>query len=87
MESKINISEISTDEFKANWKPKFFAIFAGQSLSLFGSALVQFALVWYLTRQTGSATILATAALVGMLPRSSWGLLPGRWLTAGTAAW
>jgi len=30
---------------------------------------VQFALVWWLTQKTGSATILATAFLVGMLPQ------------------
>jgi DHA3 family macrolide efflux protein-like MFS transporter len=60
---------ISQNEFQKNWKAKFFTIFAGQSLSLFGSSLVQFALVWYLTRQTGSATILATATLVAMLPQ------------------
>jgi len=29
---------------------------------------VQFALIWYLTVETGSATVLATASLVGMLP-------------------
>jgi DHA3 family macrolide efflux protein-like MFS transporter len=62
-------SAISAQEFQANWKPKFFTIFSGQALSLFGSSLVQFALVWYLTRQTGSATILATATLVAMLPQ------------------
>ncbi|MDX1416633.1 MAG: MFS transporter, partial [Candidatus Promineifilaceae bacterium] len=33
-----------------------------------GSQLVQFALIWYLTVQTSSATILATATLVGLLP-------------------
>ncbi len=65
----MNISTITSEEFQANWKPKFFTIFAGQSLSLFGSSLVQFALVWYLTQQTGSATILATATLVAMLPQ------------------
>ncbi|MEZ4643651.1 MAG: hypothetical protein R3E31_13115 [Chloroflexota bacterium] len=32
------------------------------------SQLVQFALIWYLTIQTGSATVLATASLVGLLP-------------------
>jgi DHA3 family macrolide efflux protein-like MFS transporter len=32
--------------------------------------LVQFALVWWLTEQTGSATVLAAATLVGMLPAS-----------------
>lgn len=65
----MNISTISSEEFQSRWKPKFFTIFAGQALSLFGSSLVQFALVWYLTRQTGSATILATATLVAMLPQ------------------
>jgi DHA3 family macrolide efflux protein-like MFS transporter len=65
----MDFSTVSAQEFQANWKPRFFTIFAGQSLSLFGSALVQFALVWYLTRQTGSATILATATLIAILPQ------------------
>jgi MFS transporter, DHA3 family, macrolide efflux protein len=65
----MKIKPISAEEFQANWKPKFFTIFAGQALSLFGSSLVQFALVWYLTRETGSATILATATLIAMLPQ------------------
>lgn len=65
----MQLTDVSSDEFQANWKPRFFTIFAGQALSLFGSALVQFALVWYLTQQTGSATILATATLVAMLPQ------------------
>jgi len=33
-----------------------------------GSALVRFALIWWLTEQTGSPTTLATATLVSMLP-------------------
>lgn len=52
-----------------NWAARFFAMWGGQAFSLFGSALVQFALVWYLTKQTGSATILATATLVAMVPQ------------------
>ncbi|RMF43019.1 MAG: MFS transporter [Anaerolineae bacterium] len=51
------------------WAPPFFTIWTGQAFSLFGSQLVQFALIWYLTQQTGSATVLATASLVGMLPQ------------------
>ncbi|HSG42823.1 MAG TPA: MFS transporter [Anaerolineales bacterium] len=50
------------------WKRIFFTIWSGQALSILGSQLVQFALIWYLTVQTGSATVLATASLVGMLP-------------------
>lgn len=52
-----------------NWAKKYYTIFAGQAVSLFGSGLVQFALVWYLTQKTGSATVLAVATLVAMLPQ------------------
>ena len=51
------------------WASKFFVIWSGQSFSLVGSAIVQFALVWWLTQKTGSATILATASLVALLPQ------------------
>lgn len=51
------------------WAPKFFTIWTGQAFSLIGSALVQFALVWWMTKTTGSATVLATAMLVALLPQ------------------
>jgi DHA3 family macrolide efflux protein-like MFS transporter len=50
------------------WKVRFFTIWGGQALSILGSQLVQFALIWYLTVTTGSATVLAAASLAGMLP-------------------
>jgi DHA3 family macrolide efflux protein-like MFS transporter len=50
------------------WKTTFFPIWGGQAFSILGSQLVQFALIWHLTVKTGSATVLATASLVGMLP-------------------
>lgn len=52
-----------------NWAARFFTIWTGQAFSLFGSQLVQFALIWWLTQKSGSATILAVATLVGMLPQ------------------
>lgn len=52
-----------------NWAPRFFTIWTGQALSLFGSALVQFALVWWLTQKTGSATVLATSTMAALLPQ------------------
>ena len=39
-----------------------------QGFSLVGTMVVEFALVWYLTRETGSATILATAMMVAVIP-------------------
>ncbi|MBU0595520.1 MFS transporter [Candidatus Bipolaricaulota bacterium] len=50
------------------WRTRFFSIWTGQSLSLVGSVAAQFALVWWITEKTGSATVLATAALVAMAP-------------------
>ena len=60
-----------------NWQGRFFTIWSGQALSLLGSQLVQFALIWYLTVETGSATVLATASLVGLLPQVVLGPIVG----------
>lgn len=51
-----------------NWKQKFIPIWGAQIFSLLGSGLVQFALVWYITQQTGSAALLATSTFVALLP-------------------
>ena len=58
-----------------NWLRTFIIIWIGQAFSLFGSMLVQFALVWWLTQKTGSATILATASLVAYLPYGIFGTI------------
>ena len=50
------------------WRLRFFTFWSAQALSMIGSSLTQFALVWWLTEKTGSATILATSTLVAMLP-------------------
>jgi len=55
-------------EISKNWLRTFIIIWIGQAFSMFGSMLVQFALVWWLTQETGSATVLATASLVAYLP-------------------
>jgi DHA3 family macrolide efflux protein-like MFS transporter len=49
------------------WKERFFAIWGGQAFSILGSQLVQFALIWHLTVETRSATVLATASMAGTL--------------------
>lgn len=59
------------------WKLRFFSIWGGQALSLLGSGLVHFALIWWLTTATGSATVLALASLAAMLPQVLIGPLAG----------
>ena len=53
---------------RGGWAASFFTIWTGQALSLLGSRLAQFALVWWVTETTGSATTLATATLAALLP-------------------
>jgi DHA3 family macrolide efflux protein-like MFS transporter len=62
---------------KPGWKIPFFTIWSGQAASLLGSQLVGFALVWHLTETTGSAKVLATAAMMEWLPRVFIGPLAG----------
>ena len=58
----------SQQSHTAAWARRFFAIWIGQQLSLIGSNLAQFALVWWLTQTTGSATVLAVAVAIATLP-------------------
>ena len=47
----------------------FWAVFTGQGFSLLGSRLVQFSLVWWLTETSGSASVLAVASIMVLLPQ------------------
>ncbi len=62
---------------QGSWRRTFAIIFAGQAFSLLGSAAVNFALVWWLTVQTGSAAILAYASIAAILPQGLLGPLAG----------
>ena len=52
------------------WRLRFCAIFIGQALSLCGSALTQFVLLWWITDTTGSVSALAIAGMAALLPQA-----------------
>lgn len=60
-----------------DWKRNFFTIWTGQAFSQLSSSVLQFAIVWYLTDQTGSAMVLAIAMMMGFLPQGILGLFIG----------
>jgi DHA3 family macrolide efflux protein-like MFS transporter len=62
---------------KQNWKHSFFTIWAGQAVSLITSAVLQMAIIWYLTDTTGSALVLSMATMVGFLPQAILGTMIG----------
>jgi DHA3 family macrolide efflux protein-like MFS transporter len=65
----MTVAEPTREWDQNRWAIRFFTIWTGQTFSLLGSGVVQFALVWWLTLTTGSATALAGATLVATLPQ------------------
>lgn len=57
----------------SKWKQDFFTIWTGQAISLISSAILQMAIIFYLTEKTGSAMTLSIASLVGFLPYAVFG--------------
>lgn len=67
--SKIPVDATGQQLEAKPWAARFFTIWIGQALSLVGSQMGGFALVWWLTQASGgSATVLATSSLVATLP-------------------
>jgi DHA3 family macrolide efflux protein-like MFS transporter len=48
--------------------PGYILIWAGQIISILGSGIVQFAIIWWLTEESGSTFVLALATFVGLVP-------------------
>jgi DHA3 family macrolide efflux protein-like MFS transporter len=71
------------DNINNNWSVRFFTLWIGQALSLLGSQLVQFAIIWYLTQKTNSATTLAIASMMGLLPQVLLSPFIGTWVDRG----
>lgn len=60
-----------------NWKKKFAIIWTGQFLSILTSSIVNFAIVLWISMETGSAEVLAFATIAALLPQSVLGLFVG----------
>lgn len=61
----------------SSWQRRFFTFWFAQAVSLIGSNLAGFAITWWMTKATGSATVLATATLFAILPGVVLGPLAG----------
>ncbi len=59
------------------WKWRFWLVFAGQTLSLIGSSLTQFVLMWWITDTTGSIAALGVAGMAGLVPQAVLGPFAG----------
>jgi DHA3 family macrolide efflux protein-like MFS transporter len=60
-----------------SWKRKFTIIWAGKSVSVFTSSVLQMALLWHLAIETTSAAVLSLAAAAAFLPQALFGTVAG----------
>ena len=63
----------------SNWKRKTTLFLLGQAVSLFGSSLVQFAIIWHITLTTRSGIMITVATICGFLPQILISLFAGVW--------
>ncbi len=61
------------------WKRDIALFLTGQSVSLFGSMLVQYAVMWYLTLTTKDGAVLALSTIFGFLPQAIVSIFGGVW--------
>jgi DHA3 family macrolide efflux protein-like MFS transporter len=61
------------------WKRQVTVFLVGQTITTFGSLLVQYALLWHLTLTTKSGVVLALAAIFGFLPQAVVSIFAGVW--------
>ncbi len=58
----------SADPQFADWKRKIVLFLGSQTISLFGSSLVQYAIMWHITLETQSGAMMTIYILAGLLP-------------------
>lgn len=63
----------------SNWKRAVAVFLTGQTISTFGSMLVQYAIFWHLALETKSGSVLALAAIFGFLPQAIVSIFAGVW--------
>ncbi len=61
------IGEYITD-MNNNWKKNIILFLTSQTISLFGTALVQYAILWHITLTTHSCVMMTIAIVCGFLP-------------------
>ena len=74
-----SISEPQASELMPGWKRRVTVFLVGQTITTFGSFLVQYAIMWHLTLTTKSGLVLALAAVFGFLPQAIVSIFAGVW--------
>ena len=68
------------DNNQNQWKNKILHFLTAQTVSLLGSSLVQYAIVWYITLSTSSGAMLTISTICGFAPQIIISLFAGVWI-------
>lgn len=74
-----NIEKVNNKEQFKNWKKNIVLFLTSQSISLFGSSLVQYAIIWYITLTTQSGVMMTISTICGFLPQLLISFFGGVW--------
>lgn len=72
---------------RPRWRRDVALFLTGQTVSLFGSMLVQYAVMWYLTLTTKDGTVLALSTVFGFLPQAIVSVFGGVWADRHNRKW
>src|SRR5690606_25282653 len=72
-------AEPMNDVAMPGWKRNVGLFLAGQTISLFGSMVVMYAVMWHLTIETRSGSVLMLSIVFGMLPQAFVSIFGGVW--------
>jgi len=68
-----------SDSSYTGWKKRTTVFLVSQGISLFGSSMVNFAIVWYVTLETSSGIMMTVTILTSFLPQIIISLFSGVW--------
>ncbi len=72
-------ADATSSENMPGWKKRVAIFLTGQTISMFGSFLVQYAIMWHLTLTTKSGLVLALAVIFGFVPQAIVSIFAGVW--------
>lgn len=71
--------ESLNDQVKDKWKKNITLFLGSQTISLFGSSLVQYAIMWYITLNTESGVMMTISIVCGFVPTFILSPIAGVW--------
>src|SRR5690606_38512891 len=70
-----------------NWKRNIILFLSSQTISLFGSSLVQYAIMWYITLNTKSGIMMTLYIICGFIPTFLLSPVAGVWADRYNRKW